>query len=37
MFTVYTRLLAALFYMEYGMYFACDLHTQHTQMDKVFA
>ena len=35
--TVYTRLLAALFYMEYGLYFACGLYAQRTQRDKVFA
>ena len=35
--TVYTRLLAALFYLEYGLYFACGSYAQHTQRDKVFA
>jgi len=35
--TVYTRLLAALFYLEYGLYFTCSLYAQHTQRDKVFA
>jgi len=36
-YTVYIRLLAALFYLEYGLYFACGLYAQHTQWDKVFA
>jgi len=31
------RLLAALFYLECGLYFACGLHAQHTQRNKVFA
>jgi len=35
--TVYTRLLAALFYLGYGLYFACGLYAQHIQSDKVFA
>jgi len=35
--TVYIRLLAALFYLEYGLFFAWDLYAQHTQRDKVFA
>jgi len=34
--TVYTRLLAALFYLECGLYFACGLYAQHTQKHKVF-
>jgi len=29
--TVYTRLLAALFFLEYGLYFACGLYAQRTQ------
>jgi len=35
--TINTRLLAALFYLEYGLYFACSSYMQHTQRDKVFA
>jgi len=36
-YTVYTRLLAALFLPRIGLYFACGLYAQHTQRDKVFA
>ena len=34
---MYTCLLAALFYLEYGLYFSCGLYVQHAQRDKVFA
>jgi len=30
-------LISRTFYQEYGLYFACGLHAQHTQRDKVFA
>jgi len=30
---MYTRVLATLFYLEYGLYFSCGLHAQNTQRE----